>query len=161
VIRLTTPTAGAPRSQFGGNRAQGQGARLRAVNRLLDKYYVAAASAGWESYFGLFADAAVFLGTDVSERWSKAEFQDYAADSSGWEYAARECNIELSADGDSAWFDEILDSASYGTSRCTGVLVRTPSGWKRIHHHLTFSIPNALAGEITDRIKRHSAGRPN
>jgi hypothetical protein len=58
----------------------------------------------------------------------------------------------------SAWFDEILDSSSYGTSRGTGVLIRTNEGWKISQYHLTFPIPNELARHVTDEIKAFEAG---
>ena len=56
-----------------------------------------------------------------------------------------------------AWFDEVLDSQSYGTSRGTGVLIRGAKGWRVAQYHLTFPIPNDLAGEMTGRIKAHEA----
>ena len=130
-----------------------------AIGLVLDSFHEAAAQGDWERYFALLSDDAVFLGTDASERWPKAAFRDYAAGSSGWTYHPRQRNINLSPDGDSAWFDEILESASYGTSRGSGVLIRTDSGWKIAQYHLTFPIPNPLAREITDRIKAFEAGR--
>jgi hypothetical protein len=56
-----------------------------------------------------------------------------------------------------AYFDEILESKSYGTSRGTGVLVKTRAGWKIAQYALTFPIPNDLAKDTTDRIKAYEA----
>ena len=103
------------------------------------------------------SDDAVFIGTDASERWTKPEFSDYAGKTNGWVYTLKTRNINLTPRGDSAWFDEILISRNYGTSRGTGVLIRTQSGWKISQYHLTFPIPNELADRITDEIKRHEA----
>lgn len=126
---------------------------VRSIGAVLDAYHQAAAEANWGNYFDLMSDDGVFLGTDVSERWTKSVFQEYAENSNGWLYEPRERNINLTPDGNSAWFDEVLSSANYGTSRGTGVLIRTADGWKISQYHLTFPIPNPLAQAITDQIK--------
>lgn len=128
-----------------------------AIGQVLDSFHEAAAAGDWPDYFALMSDDAVFLGTDAGERWPKAVFRDYAAGRSGWTYYPRQRHINLMPDGNSAWFDELLDSVSYGTSRGTGVLIKTDDGWKISQYHLSFPIPNSLAGEITDRIKAFEA----
>lgn len=130
---------------------------VTAINQVLDQYHAAAAAGDWPRYFALMSEDGVFLGTDASERWTKAEFQTYASRSSGWKYTPQIRHVNLTPDANSAWFDEILESASYGTSRGTGVLIRTESGWKISQYHLTLPIPNALAREITDSIKAFEA----
>lgn len=125
-----------------------------AINIVLNTYHRAAATADWDTYFNLMSEDGVFLGTDASERWSKQEFQRYAGASSGWIYTPQTRNINITPDGMSAWFDEILLSQSYGTSRGTGVLIRTTNGWRISQYHLTFPIPNDLSRQITDQIKR-------
>ena len=52
-----------------------------------------------------------------------------------------------------SWFDELLDSEKYGTSRGTGILIRTDAGWKISQYHLTFPLPNDLADGITQQIQ--------
>ncbi len=126
-----------------------------AVNAVLDDYHAAAAAGDWSRYFALMSEDGVFLGTDAGERWTKSEFQAYASGRSGWKYTPQTRHINFTPDGNSAWFDEILESASYGTSRGTGVLIRTTAGWKISQYHLTLPIPNALAREITDSIKAY------
>jgi hypothetical protein len=127
------------------------------VASVLDDFHLAAAAGNWQKYFSLMSDDGVFLGSDVSERWPKAEFQNYASSSSGWTYVAQIRNIDFTPDGNTAWFDEVLLSANYGTSRGTGVLIKTDSGWKISQYHLVFPIPNALADKITDEIKAFEA----
>lgn len=130
-----------------------------AVGAVLDGLHRAAAAADGESYFALFTDDGVFLGTDVTERWTVVELRAFAepyfSAGRGWTYTPRERHVVVSADGDTAWFDEILDNDSYGTCRGTGVLVLTDSGWRIAQYHLTIPIPNALARELTARIKEH------
>ena len=126
---------------------------LRAVAGILDAYHGAAATGDWSTYFELLRDDGVFLGTDAGERWTREEFRAYAANRSGWVYRPLERNINLTPDGNSAWFDELLDSESYGTARGTGVLIKTAAGWKISQYHLTFPIPNELLRELTTTIR--------
>lgn len=130
---------------------------MAAINSVLDRFHRAAAAGDWTNYFDLMSDDGVFIGTDAGERWTKTEFQTYASRSRGWVYMPEIRHINLTPDGNTAWFDEILDSASYGTSRGTGVLINTPSGWKVSQYHLTLPIPNGLIRDLTDRIKAFEA----
>lgn len=127
------------------------------ISAVLDDLHSAAAAADWARYFSLYTDDAIFLGTDASERWDKPTFQAYAAPTSGWTYRMTERNIDLTPDGDHAWFDELLVNAKYGTSRGTGVLIRTNAGWKIAQYHLVFPIPNDLAEGITQQIQTFEA----
>lgn len=127
------------------------------VSITLSAFHEAASKADWNTYFGLMSDDAIFLGTDASERWDKATFKGYADKTDGWTYALKERNINLTPDGKSAWFDEILHNEKYGTSRGTGILIRTDSGWKISQYHLTFPIPNDLAAGITLQIQTFEA----
>ena len=127
------------------------------VGNVLDSFHGAAAAGDWETYFNLMSDDGVFLGTDAGERWTKQEFQAYADGRRGWVYRSKERHINLTPDGNTAWFDEILDSASYGTARGTGVVIRTGSGWKISQYHLTFPIPNELVDDLIEAIKSFDA----
>jgi ketosteroid isomerase-like protein len=137
--------------------ATAQQSEIVAINRVLDGYHAAAAEGDWDTYFAFMSDDGVFLGTDAGERWQKREFQDYASVSNGWIYTPETRNVNLTPDGNSAWFDEILLSASYGTARGTGVLIKTSAGWKISQYHLTLPIPNELARKMTDEIKAYEA----
>ena len=95
---------------------------IESVATVLDKFHGAAAAGDWSTYFDLMSDDAVFIGSDVSERWSKSAFQTYAGKTDGWIYTLKTRNINLTPSGDSAWFDEILISKNYGTSRGTGII---------------------------------------
>ena len=135
-----------------------------AAAEVLDALHQAASKADGATYFDLFTPDATYIGTDVTEHWSIAEFRAYAepyfARGRGWTYVPRSRSLTL-APLDCrcvVWFDEALDSQSYGTSRGTGVLVRGDDGkWRVALYALTFPIPNALAREMTGRIR---AGHP-
>ena len=134
-------------------------AKIAAIAEVLDEFHAAAATGDWVTYFDLMSDDAVFIGTEATERWIKPVFQAYAGKTNGWVYLLKTRNINLTPSGDSAWFDEILMSKSYGTSRGTGILISTRDGWKISQYHLTFPIPNALAENITDEIKRFESNQ--
>jgi hypothetical protein len=131
------------------------------ISAMFDRFHAAASKADGKAYFDQFAPDAVFIGTDASERWPVAAFRDYAlplfAKGKGWTYmpraGTRHITLAQIPCGCMAWFDELLDNASYGTSRGTGVVTLTPNGWKIEQYALTFPIPNDLAKEMTAKIK--------
>ena len=128
-----------------------------AVSAVLDDFHDAASAADFQRYFGHFAPGAVFLGTDATERWTLDEFRDFARPyfeaGRGWTYVATERHVDLSPDGRTAWFDELLDNESLGVTRGTGVLVRLDGAWKVAQYHLAIPIPNAIAGEVVEMIR--------
>jgi ketosteroid isomerase-like protein len=130
---------------------------IAAVNHTIDAWHKAAAEADEARYFGLMTSDAVFLGTDASERWDTAAFRAFAhpyfAKGKAWTFVPHDRHVMISPAGDIAWFDEKLDSASYGDCRGTGVLARTSDGWKIAHYNLTIPIPNALAKSIVQMIR--------
>lgn len=135
------------------------------ISAVLDQLHAAAAKADGPAYFALYTPDAVFLGTDVTERWTIPAFRAYAqpffAKGRGWTYAARERQVTI-APVDCrcvAWFDEVLDSKSYGTARGTGTLLLTPQGWRVSQYALTFPIPNDVADEVIARIREFEAGK--
>jgi hypothetical protein len=137
--------------------------KIAAISQVLDRLHASAAKSDGDAYFDLFAKDAVFIGTDASERWTIAAFRAYAlplfAQGKGWSYTPRLRHVTLAQIpcGCIAWFDEILDSAHYGTSRGTGVVTLTPAGWKIEQYALTFPIPNDMAGDITAKIEAFEA----
>jgi len=132
-----------------------------AIAAVLDAFHTAASEADGETYFGLLADEAIYIGTDAGERWSADEFRSFAdpyfSTGRGWTYTATERHVDLAPIGTVAWFDELLWNDSYGTCRGTGVLLLTDEGWRIAQYHLTFPIPNDLAKEFTTKIKEHDA----
>lgn len=130
------------------------------IAKVLDDFHDAAAKADQKRYFGHFADNAVFLGTDASERWTKAQFLTYAKpffdQGRGWTYFPRDGarHITISDDGKTAWFDEALDNAKYGLCRGTGVLTRAGDDWRIAQYNLTVPVPNDLLDEVVSMIRK-------
>ena len=127
------------------------------VNGVVDDWHKAAAEADEGRYFGHMTADSVFLGTDATERWDYAAFRAFAhpyfAKGTAWTFVPHDRHVMIDSSGDTAWFDEALDSASYGQCRGTGVLRRVNGAWKIAHYNLTIPIPNDLAKEFVARIR--------
>lgn len=130
-----------------------------AVSQTVDAWHKAAADADEGRYFGLMTADAVFLGTDATERWNAASFREFAhpyfAKGKAWTFVPHDRHVMISPAGDVAWFDEKLDSASYGDCRGSGVLEKTAGGWRIAHYNLTIPIPNALAKSVVQMIQQN------
>ena len=124
--------------------------QIVAINALLDGLHKDAASAQFDDYFNRYTPDAVFLGTDKDERWTLPEFKAYAKpvfeDGRGWTYQVVERHLE--GTGEIRWFDEVLDNEKLGHCRGTGVVLRTPAGWRIAHYALTMLVPNSIAAEV-------------
>ncbi len=132
-----------------------------AVEEVLHSLHQAASTADGKRYFSLFTEAAVFLGTDPTERWPIDEFKAFAepyfATGQGWTYVVKARHVEIAPGAAMAWFDETLDNESYGECRGTGVLVRTEQGWRIAQYNLTIPIPNDLTSDVVRRIRAVAA----
>lgn len=127
------------------------------ANKLLDSFHSAASKAQFDTYFATFSPDGVFIGTDATERWTVAQFKAYAKPhfdkGRGWTYSVVERNLNVSADGRHASFDELLDNASLGRCRGTGVLRMVDGQWRVEQYHLTIPVPNELATDFVKRIR--------
>ncbi|MDA0378077.1 MAG: nuclear transport factor 2 family protein [Bacteroidetes bacterium] len=130
-----------------------------AVTSTLDAVHRLASEADFEGYFDLYTDDAIFLGTDATERWTIADFKQYARPAfdrgTGWTYVMTERHVSVSADGNTAWFDERLENAAFGECRGSGVLVKQDGVWKVAQYNLTVPIPNDLLRNVAGQIRAH------
>ncbi len=128
-----------------------------AVNAVVDQFHKAAAAADEPQYFGLMAPDFVFLGTDATERWDLTAFRafvhPYFSKGTGWTFTPHDRHVTISPAGDAAWFDEKLDSASYGDCRGSGALEKVGGQWKMSLYNLTIPIPNSLAKTVVKMIR--------
>lgn len=128
-----------------------------AVSRVLDAFHDAASRADGDTYFGLFAEDGIFIGTDGGERWAVDEFRDYARPyfqrGQGWTYVPTERHVRISGDGSTAWFDEMLRNEGLGVTRGSGVLVQEDGEWRVAQYHLTIPVPNEIAGDVVEMIR--------
>jgi hypothetical protein len=130
--------------------------RVQEVAAVLDDWHQAASVANEARYFDHFAAAGVFMGTDATKRWTVAEFRAWAKPhfdrKAAWSFKPHDRHIEFSADGNTAWFDEMLDTPNLGPCRGSGVLTRAGKTWKIAQYNLSIPIPNALAPSIVKQI---------
>ena len=129
----------------------------KAITAVLDDWHLAAAQADETRYFSHLAEGAVFLGTDGTERWTKAAFRVWAHPhfqrGKAWSFHATRRAITLSVDGRTAWFDEDLDTPNMGLCRGSGVLTRDRDQWLIQQYNLSVPIPNALMDAVKTQIK--------
>ena len=121
------------------------------VNDLMDSWHKSAANANYEKYFSAMEDESVFIGTDAGENWTKQEFQSFSKPyfdkGKAWSFKALERNIYFNESGNTAWFDELLDTWM-GTCRGSGVLEKTDESWEIKHYVLSVCIPNDDMEEV-------------
>jgi len=117
------------------------------VNQFIDAWHLAATKADATTFFGSMADDAIYIGTDASERWTKTEFVAFAKPyfdrGKAWDFKPRDRDVHVTSDKQNVWFSELLDTWM-GLCRGSGVLVRTPLGWKIQQYHLSVTVPNAI-----------------
>lgn len=134
------------------------------ISRVLDDFHDAASKADGQRYFGHFANNAVFLGTDITERWTVEQFKSYATPhfekGQGWTYRTKSRHVELAEDGQTAWFDEVLLNDKFGETRGSGVLIKAGDTWKLSQYHLTLPVPNDLMLQVVELIKKQSPSAP-
>jgi hypothetical protein len=124
---------------------------------VLDALHASASDADFDRYFDQFAPDGIFLGTDGTERWTVEEFKAYTRpyfdQGRGWTYVSRDRYLHFSADGRTAWFDELLDNAKYGECRGSGVLVYGYDGrWRIAQYNLAKTVPNDRMEAVVEAI---------
>ena len=121
------------------------------ITQLLDSFNLAAANADFDKYFSFFAEDAIFIGTDATERWDKVGFMNWAkpffTKKTTWNFKALERHIYVDKTGKIAWFDELL-TTQMKICRGSGVLVKMGSQWKIKQYVLSMTIPNAQIDTI-------------
>lgn len=121
------------------------------VNQLVDLWHKAASEANFKQYFDVMEDDAIFIGTDATEYWNKQEFENYAKPhfdkGKAWSFTTLERHIYFDSTGNTAWFDELLDT-QMKICRGSGVLVKTGGRWKIKHYVLSMTIPNETSKSV-------------
>ena len=132
------------------------------IERVIDDWHEAAARSDLERYMGLMAEDAIFLGTDASERWTKAELLEYARApfEAGRGWVMRPVRRDVIVEGDLAFFDEDLDAVNLGPARGSGVLRREPSGWRIVHYNLAITVPNERFDAVRELLRSPATSPP-
>jgi len=117
-----------------------------AIDSLATRWHRAAAQSDSAVFFGSLADDAIYIGTDKTEHWTKAEFMGFAAPyfarGKAWNFNATERHVFYDPDRQVAYWDEMLHTWM-GPCRGTAVVKRDGvNGWKIAHYTLSMTIPN-------------------
>jgi len=120
-------------------------ANTKDLDLILDNWHLAATNADIDAYFSALSNDAIYIGTDASERWTKAEFHKFCAPhfekGKAWDFKAFDRKIYFSEDGKTAWFNELLNTWM-GVCRASGVLVHKNGSWKISHYQLSVTVKN-------------------
>lgn len=115
------------------------------IDTFIDNWHLAATHADQKAFFDAMDDESVYIGTDATERWTKAEFLNFAKPhfdkGKAWDFKAYDRDIHVSKNGKYVWFSELL-TTWMGVCRGSGVLCKTSKGWKIEQYHLSVTVPN-------------------
>lgn len=130
------------------------------INRFLDGWHLAAAQAKGDQFFGAMADSSIYIGTDATERWTKPEFirfaKPYFDKGKAWDFKPYDRDLHVATDGRHAWFSELL-TTWMGVCRGSGILVRTPEGWKIEQYHLSVTVPNDIIRDFITLVENFNS----
>jgi hypothetical protein len=121
------------------------------VNAFVDAWHDDAAHARM-AYFDKIAPDGVYIGTDKTELWHKEAFKAWAKPyferKAAWAFKATRRNVYASPDGNTIWFDELLDT-QMGPCMASGVLRRAGSTFQIEHYQLSMAVPNEVGKAVT------------
>lgn len=121
----------------------------KVFHNVINLWHKAASEADFNTYFGLMAKDARFIGTDATENWTKQEFMQFAKPffdkGKAWNFTVLDRNIYHNSE--TVWFDERLDTWM-GICRGSGVLVEEAGTWKIKHYVLSLTIPNTTVNQV-------------
>jgi ketosteroid isomerase-like protein len=116
------------------------------LNNQIDAWHIAAAQADASAYFGMMAPESIFIGTDKTENWTKAEFEalyrPYFAEGKSWDFIPIDRNWYFNKTDNMAWFDETLETWM-GVCQSSGVMEKQSNGeWLIKHYQLSLTVDN-------------------
>ncbi|MCS0591268.1 nuclear transport factor 2 family protein [Massilia norwichensis] len=131
------------------------------VDAFVDSWHDDAAHARM-AYFDKMAPDGVYIGTDRSELWQRDAFKAWArkyfeGKKSAWSFKATRRNVYTSGDGKLIWFDELLDTANMGHCMASGVIRKTDKGFEILHYQLSMAVPNEVADQVTELVRKAEA----
>jgi hypothetical protein len=137
--------------------APADAALARQVNAFVDGWHDDAAHARM-AYFDKIAPDGVYIGTDRGELWQRDAFRDWGrkyfeGKRAAWVFHATRRNVYVSSDGNTIWFDELLDTENMGHCMASGVIRKTPAGFEIEHYQLSIAVPNEIAKQVTSLVK--------
>ena len=129
----------------------------KVLNNIIDEWHQNAANAAFDAYFDITSDDFVFLGTAPGERWEKKDFmtfcKPYFDKKSTWDFKPSDRQWNFSEDGNTAWFDESLETWMQGC-RGTGILSKKEGRWFLSYYNLHVLIENDKIQEFISLRKK-------
>lgn len=129
------------------------------LNVFIDNWHRAATEANGEAFFDAMAPDAVYIGTDASERWTKDQFISFAKPyfdkGKAWDFKPYDRDLHVTSNGDYARFSELL-TTWMGVCRGSGMLRKTPTGWKIEQYHLAVTVPNGIIRDFISLIDSYN-----
>lgn len=124
------------------------------LSLLIREWYYAASEGRADRFLNFFHNdpSTTYFGTDPLELWYgfqqiKTNMEENFRTYGKWSIMSK--NLQIMEHGDTAVFtDEVELAVMHGSSslaedaRMSGVLVRTPQGWKIQQAHFSFGVPN-------------------
>lgn len=134
------------------------------LNKFINDWHEAAARADGKVFFGSMADSAVYIGTADHEYWTKPAFEKFARPyfdkGTAWDFKPYDRHIRYSADGQHAWFTELLETWM-GVCRGSGVVRKTSSGWQIEQYHLSVTVPNEIIRDFIKLVEDYDRSQKN
>jgi beta-lactamase class D len=122
------------------------------LDQLLTKWHSDAAEGNHDAYIGAMTHDGVYIGTDATEYWTTDQFstwcKPYFDKKRTWDFTPFSRHVYLADDGQTAWFDELLDT-QMGVCRGSGVLQKKGGQWKIAQYVLSATIPNSALKQVT------------
>jgi len=126
---------------------------VETINKVMDDWHNAAATANEELFFGTMIEDGIYLGTDKTEKWTRDEMakwaDEYFQKESAWTFTAISRDVYISEDGNTAWLNEKLDTWM-GVCKGTAVLIKKTEGWKIALYDLSVTIDNDKIEQFID-----------
>ena len=131
---------------------------VKSLNSLMNKWHKDAAEANLDGYIRFMDSTCRYIGTDATENWERDEFasfcKPYFDKKTTWDFKTVHRTIQLNAENNTAWFDEIL-ATHMGTCRGSGALENSNGEWKLMQYVLSVAIPNESMNAVKDA-KHHA-----
>jgi ketosteroid isomerase-like protein len=126
------------------------------IDQFIDAWHLAAAKANANVFFGSMDDDCIYIGTDATERWTKTEFETFAKPyfdkGKAWDFKPYNRDLHVPNEGDYVWFSELLETWM-GVCRGSGIIKKTPNGWKIKQYHLSVTVPNGIIQDFISLVK--------
>lgn len=130
---------------------------IKQINTMLDDWHNAASLGDSIRFFSKMTSNSAYLGTDISERWTKEEMikdlGKYFNGNEAWHFLPYDRNIFT--DGKSIFFEEKLRTWM-GPCKGFGVVSFRDNAWKIVYYNLNVAVPNVVIKQYVELLPADS-----